>query len=493
MARLEDLQIEMIRVNPANIRSEIDTSTDKMQRLANEIKTVGLVEPLRVYPHPDIEGDYLLQDGHRRRLAAIAAGLSSVPCLVIDAPKRGTLEDIDVMMTTGRNHEQLNVLEEARGFQAMLDLGLSEATIAKKYKKPKSEISVKAKLDAAPDDVKYAYGVGRMDLEDAKRLQDLEEAGAADVYERVVERVGKIARQPYGQLSVERVILEEESALQKKRLREDVEALGGREAPSDVSYNGKYEVAPKLSDHEHAEVGDVFQVSAPYDHSTGQSTPSVVWYRKAKKATPEMSEEEKAEKQRFRALAGALGISFRVRRTFLAEQVSNPMGGVNQATDQEMLFELLWPDISRLDDEMLGDITGIHKPEGADSGTSYGGGDGYRLRQEWLKKVQARFATFTWRQIVRAYALYKNQDTDKQLRNVKNFDRSAYEWRTRKTWLDRLQHWFGYHLDQTEQDILEHFKAKGGSSGSDYNMTETEKTEYKEHGRVLGEDVEVLP
>src|SRR6185312_5393755 len=153
MARLEELQIEMIRVNPANIRSDIDTNTDKMQRLSNEIKTMGLVEPLRVYPHPEIEGDYLLQDGHRRRLAAIAAGLSTVPCLIVDAPKRGTLEDIEVMMTTGRNHEILTVLEEARGFQAMLDLGLSESTIEKKYKKPKSEIATKAKIDKAPEGV----------------------------------------------------------------------------------------------------------------------------------------------------------------------------------------------------------------------------------------------------------------------------------------------------------------------------------------------------
>ncbi|MBM6622641.1 ParB N-terminal domain-containing protein [Micrococcaceae bacterium RIT802] len=485
MARLEELQIEMIRVNPANIRSEIDTGTDKMQRLTAELKTMGMVEPLQVYPHPDIEGDYMLRDGHRRRLAAIAAGLSTVPCLIVDAPKRGTLDDVEVMMTTGRNHEPLTVLEEARGFQALLDLGMNESTIGKKFKKPKSEVVAKAKLTQAPEGVQKAYGYQRLDLEGVKRLQELEAGGAADVYERVTARIEERATGAT-LIDMERLILTEERDLEKQRLLESVEALGAEKAPYEASYGGQWVEAPAMSDHEHAEAGDKYLIHTPYSYDNDNPESTVTWYRKSKKAAVEVSDEEKAEKEQLRALAGGLGISFQVRRTFLAKQVADPLGGVNQATDQEMLFELLWPDISRLDDELLGDITGIHKPEDADE---YGKHD---IRLGWLGKVEARFRTFSWRQLVRAYALYENQDTDKQLRNVKNFDRTTYEWRTRQKWLTRLQTWFGYRLDQSEQDVLDHFKAKGGTYGHTYRGTDDQKAELKKHGRVLAEDVEVL-
>ena len=452
---IEDVQIEKIRPNPANIRDEIDTDGEAMQRLASEVATLGIVSPLLVYPHPQIEGDYMVQEGHRRRLAALRVGLSTVPCIIREAPARGELADLEVMMTTGRNHQPLTALEEARGFQRMLDLGLNESTIGKKFKRPKSEVLAKARLAAAPEPVRNAYGHGLMDLEQAKALQDLEDAGKADVFERVVEKLDAEAGRGW-KVNVSREIHAATLEVESERETERLTAMGAKAAPMDVGYSGKFDEADNdLTDQEHIDAGHVFKIQR---HGDGE----VHWYAPRAQAKAAASEEEKAEKHTLRALAGGLAISFRVRREFLVEQVRSKDGGVDEATDKEMLLELLWPELARLDDELLGDISGIHKPADADLS---GYGEGWQKYQDWKAKVKARFATFSWRQLTRAYALREHQDTDKQLRYPKNFDRSVYEWSFRKRWLDRVQAWFGYRLDQSEQDTLEHFKAKGGSYG----------------------------
>ena len=112
----EEIQIEKVRANPANIREDLGD----MERLAAEVKTVGIRSPLVVYPHPDIEGDFMIQEGHRRRQAALAAGLSELPCIIVEAPKRPA-EDVEVMLSTGRNHKPLTRLEEARGESRFLE------------------------------------------------------------------------------------------------------------------------------------------------------------------------------------------------------------------------------------------------------------------------------------------------------------------------------------------------------------------------------------
>ena len=446
----EEIQIEKVRANPANIREDLGD----MERLAAEVKTVGIRSPLVVYPHPDIEGDFMIQEGHRRRQAALAAGLSELPCIIVEAPKRPA-EDVEVMLSTGRNHKPLTRLEEARGFQTLLDLGLNESTIGKKFKQPKSEVVTKARITKADEKLRDAYGKGAIDLVAAKRLQDLEDAGRTGVYERVVDQVHTQATRGYATGNVERAIAEAELQEEIRTEKERLTALGGEEGAPDISYSGKYSPVHGLTDEEHVAAGHLWRVG----HNYGSEEATTTWYAKNAKAKPEPTEQEKAEKQQLRALAGGLAISYRVRRQFVVEQILDPQGGVDQATDQRMLFELLVPGLLEMDDEVLVDLTGIARPEGAEQMYS-------PKRTEWVGKVRDRLSTFTWRQLARAYALRRYEESDRALRNPKSFERDYY-WSDRRDWLNNVQQWFGYRLDQTEQDTLTFFRDKaGGDSGA---------------------------
>lgn len=465
VTRFEAVQIERVRPNKANIREDLGD----LERLTEEVRTMGVVSPVVVYPHPDLEGDFLVKDGHRRRQASINAGRSFIPCVIVEAPVRGEMDDVEAMLTTGRNHLALSVLDEAKGFQRLLDLGLNESTIGKKFKKPKSEIVAKARVKRSPEAVQQAYGFGRLNLEGVKKLQELEDAGQPGLYDRVVETIGTGDKR--FTLDLERTIARAQQDQTKAELHERMEVLGAPEAPDDVTYSNKWDELPEvdgeeLTDEEHVAAGHYWRVN--YDCTQTR------WFVPLAVAKPDISEAEKEVKKQLRALNAELSISYQVRRQFIADQITSK-DGAGESADHELLFDLLWGDILKLDDETLGDISGIHRPAEA---------TGWAEENEWRERAKAVLQKLSWRQLARAAAYGQQKDTDRQLRFAKNFDRTVYDWSNRRSWLEQVQTHFGHRLDQAEQDTLELFKTKGGTYSS---RALTEGT-----NRRVEEDVEVI-
>ena len=71
---LLELDPRQLEDNPHNPRTDLGHLTE----LTDSIRAVGVLEPLIVTPTDD--GGHMLLFGHRRRAAAIAAGLATVPC-----------------------------------------------------------------------------------------------------------------------------------------------------------------------------------------------------------------------------------------------------------------------------------------------------------------------------------------------------------------------------------------------------------------------------
>ncbi|ALV45811.1 hypothetical protein MB46_10300 [Arthrobacter alpinus] len=466
--RFEEIAIEKVRANKANIRLDLGD----LERLTEEIRTMGVVSPVVVYPHPELEGDFLVKDGHRRRQASINAGKSFLPCIVEDAPVRGEMDDVEAMLTTGRNHLALSVLEEAQGFQRLLDLGLNESTIGKKFKKPKSEIIAKARVKRSPEAVQQAYGFGRLDLEGVKKLQELEDSGQGGLYDRVVESIENGDKR--FTLDLERTIARAEQEQAKAVLQARMEAIGAPTAPDDVHGSNKWD---RVRDVEGEELSDEEHVAAGHYWTTSYDGSRTYWFSPLAVARPDISEAEKAEKQRLRALNAELSISYPVRRQFIANQIRSK-DGAGEDADKELLFDLLWGDITKMDDETLGDISGIHKPADA---------DGYVEENAWRDRVKAVLQKMSWRQLARAATYGQRKDTDRQLRFAKSFDRTVYDWSNRRSWLEQVQTHFGYRFDQAEQDVLELFKTKGGSYSS-RNLTEGTNRRVEEDVTVIKDD-----
>lgn len=471
--RFEEVQIERVRANSANIREDLGD----LERLSAEVKTIGIKQPLVVYPHPVLEGDFVIQDGHRRRQAAINAGLSTVPVVVVDAPLRGELDDVETMLTTGRNHAALSKLDEAKGFQRLLDLGLNESTIGKKFKQPKSEIVAKARVKRSAVEVQEAYGVGRLGLDDVKKLQELEDAGQTGLYERVVETIANGDKRYT--LDLERTIARAEQDVRKAELKARMDAAGAPSAPQDASWSSKWDRMPdaegeELTDEEHVAAGH-------YWLAKGYDTVEVVWFAPLAVARPEISEAEKEEKKQLKALSAELSISYQVRSMAVTKSIASKANDA-YATDHELLCELLLHDVLNLDDDSLGDITGIHCPDGLVAYTE--------AHSEWKERVRAAVTKFSWGQLARAATYKRWRDTDRQLRFAKNFDRTVYDWANRRTWINTVQSHFGYELDQAEQDVIELFKAKGGTYSS-RELTEGTNRRVEEDVTIIRDGAEV--
>ncbi|MCW6048485.1 ParB/RepB/Spo0J family partition protein, partial [Enterobacter hormaechei subsp. xiangfangensis] len=93
------------------------------------IREKGLLQPLVVRPKGE---GYELVAGERRLRAAEMAGLKEIPVIIRDLTDQ---EAMEVALVENLQREDLTPLEEARGYQALLGLGLTQEEVAKRVGK----------------------------------------------------------------------------------------------------------------------------------------------------------------------------------------------------------------------------------------------------------------------------------------------------------------------------------------------------------------------
>lgn len=137
--RLVWLDPRGLAVHPRNIRDDLGD----LSGLADSIAAQGVLEALTVIPHAAADGTpgHQLVAGHRRAAAAILAGLSSVPCVLrpdlaldgnaADGDRAAQAGHVGAMLAENLHRQGLTAVEEARGVQAMLDLGVPLTRVAK--------------------------------------------------------------------------------------------------------------------------------------------------------------------------------------------------------------------------------------------------------------------------------------------------------------------------------------------------------------------------
>ena len=116
------IPIEQLKPHPDNPRKDVGDVTE----LSQSIKQNGIFQNLTVIPDDDT---YMVVIGHRRLAAAKAAGLTELPCMVVEMDER---EQISTMLLENMQRNDLTIWEQAQGFQMMLDLGETESDIAEK-------------------------------------------------------------------------------------------------------------------------------------------------------------------------------------------------------------------------------------------------------------------------------------------------------------------------------------------------------------------------
>lgn len=157
----KQLELSQLRANKSNIRTEL---TD-IEELADSIKAQGLLQPLLVTPHPEVDGDYLVIGGHRRLAASTAAGLLTVPCMVAEGFE-SLPEQIEAMLSENTHRSNLTVVEEADAYQQLLDFpGYTVEKIAKKTGRSESTVRRRVALKklSSETQAKAAEGVVTLD------------------------------------------------------------------------------------------------------------------------------------------------------------------------------------------------------------------------------------------------------------------------------------------------------------------------------------------
>ena len=128
------IAIEKLHPHPDNPRKVIGD----VDELADSIKANGILQNLTVVPMNDDWTEFTVIIGHRRLAAAKQAGLTELPCAVVEMTEK---EQLSTMLTENMQRSDLTVYEEAKGCQLLLDLGDTIAEVAKRqdFQKAKSD------------------------------------------------------------------------------------------------------------------------------------------------------------------------------------------------------------------------------------------------------------------------------------------------------------------------------------------------------------------
>ncbi len=124
------LPIVIIYPNPDQPRKDFDLA--KLEELAMSIRQYGVMEPIVVTPRAD---RYMIVGGERRYRASLLAGLTEMPVHIIEADD-ALVEEMALLENIQR--QDLNIMEEAKAFQSLLDRGWSKEELAQKmgFKQP---------------------------------------------------------------------------------------------------------------------------------------------------------------------------------------------------------------------------------------------------------------------------------------------------------------------------------------------------------------------
>ena len=124
---------------------------ESLQDLTNSIKERGIIQPIIVRKSSEDGSKYEIIAGERRWLSAQKAGLHEVPVVVADADDLKSLE-FAIVENVQRN--DLNAIEEARGYQRLIDeFSYDQEKVAKFIGKSRSHITNFLRLLSLPEAV----------------------------------------------------------------------------------------------------------------------------------------------------------------------------------------------------------------------------------------------------------------------------------------------------------------------------------------------------
>jgi ParB family chromosome partitioning protein len=143
--KIYSISVDHISPNKYQPRKSFDSVS--LLRLADSIKRYGVLQPITVRLAritPDKQSFYEIICGERRYRAAIIAGLTTIPCNVIDSSDMGTAE---LSIIENLLRDDLNMFEQAESFNLLITtFSLTQEEVASRISLSQSAVANKLRL-----------------------------------------------------------------------------------------------------------------------------------------------------------------------------------------------------------------------------------------------------------------------------------------------------------------------------------------------------------
>ena len=180
--QLNTVSISDLSRNPYQPRQYF--SEEKLEELANSIKKNGIIQPIAVRLNKTETGKYEIVAGERRWIAAQRAGLHEIPVRILDL---SDVESLEVAIVENIQRDDLNPIEEARGYKRLSDeFKYDHESISKLMSKSRSHISNTLRLLSLPKDVIAMLEEGSLTSGQARPLIGL--GNASSIAEEIVSK-----------------------------------------------------------------------------------------------------------------------------------------------------------------------------------------------------------------------------------------------------------------------------------------------------------------
>ena len=426
---LQELHMDQLAVHPKNVRRDVGNVVE----LANSITEQGILQPLVVAPALDSEGaeQFTIIAGHRRHAAAKLANVDSLPCVI--------REDLDTepkqlvaMLVENTQRTDLTVLEEAEGYQALLEFdGYTVKSVAKATGRSQATVRKRLLLNKLTEDAKGRLEDHTLNVDQALVLVDFADDEAAT--ENLLEAVATGRNWNY-QVTLE--TRRRDAPAKTEAAKKDLEDAGAKYVPDATKYTGGWNRIYETEDNAITIAGHV----AADHHCTVTTWGDIEWFEKPAKTAKvkvELTEEELEAKSRDAALTAALDIAHAVR----AEHIKTVIKAPPEGAADEALYRLLLRHL-HANTALFAEITG--RPANRDD-------DHFAIK--------AALQDMTVEQMALLLHLAQKSREDELLK-LWAWDAGDYRhvWGP-KAWIEDLGTVYHYELSSVEQEVLDHFQS----------------------------------
>ena len=150
----------------------VRTGLGDLDTLVESVREVGILTPVTVSGHgANGDGRWVLVAGYRRVAAAHKAGLSQVPALVTEVA--GDDERLVAALVENLVREDLDPVDEARGFALLVEAGWSQGKVSRRVGRSKGHVSKRLRLLVLSPEVQERVRAGDITVEHAYQISRL--------------------------------------------------------------------------------------------------------------------------------------------------------------------------------------------------------------------------------------------------------------------------------------------------------------------------------